>query len=101
MKKTEKVIESHGEISVGPERGAEVQMVDQQFHKFETEPAVVSVELGVTLNLGNFESCRITVGLKAPCYVEQVDDAYKTALAWVSECLAEQASEIRNKRGGF
>ena len=40
-----------------------------EVRKFETDPAYVRVNAGVTKNLGNYESLRVDVSLTVPCYV--------------------------------
>jgi len=60
----------------------------------------VSVERGVTLNLGDYESMRFSVGLTMPCRaeVQAIQRAYDVALAWVDARVneeVEKASEIR------
>ena len=47
--------------------------------KFETEPAVAECALGLTINLGNYESLRIDVGAKIPCYKEELVQAHQEA----------------------
>jgi hypothetical protein len=66
---------------------------------FATEPAVISLEYGLTLNMGNFESCRLSVGIRLPCYKEQVDSAYEAATAWVEERVQAQVRDIRTSTG--
>lgn len=66
-------------------------------HRFATEPAKVEVSLGLTLNLGNFESARISVGVTVPCYKEETDAAYEWAKNWVSERTRREVESIRNK----
>lgn len=63
--------------------------------RFVTEPARVSVEMGMTVNLGNYESARITVALSVPCYYEERDQAYEYAKRWVEKRTVEEAKEAR------
>lgn len=42
--------------------------------KFETDPAYVRVNAGVTKNIGDYESLRVDVSVSVPCYKEEVDD---------------------------
>lgn len=63
--------------------------------RFVTEPARVSVEMGMTVNLGNYESARITVALVVPCYYEERDAAYDFAKEWVTKRTVEEAKEAR------
>lgn len=50
-----------------------------EVHQFVTEPAKVSYEVGLTMNLGNYESARITVGVTIPCYREELGVAMEFA----------------------
>lgn len=46
-------------------------------------PAVVSVNIGVTRNLGNYESVKFSVQLSLPCDPADVDDTFNEAKWWV------------------
>jgi len=39
---------------------------------FASVPARVTAEVSRTINMGNFESIRIAVGVELPCYLEEV-----------------------------
>ena len=43
------------------------------------QPAHVSATMGLTMNLGDYESAKISVTTTLPCYVEEIDDAYEAA----------------------
>jgi hypothetical protein len=75
------------------EESQDVQQV--QVHRFITEPATVAVSMGLTLNLGRYETARIDVGLKVPCYLEEVDAAYEYARKWVEEKVTAEAEDVR------
>jgi hypothetical protein len=49
---------------------------------------------GNTLNMGDFESIRVDVGVKLPCYLEELPDAYLTAVQFVEEKLAIEVRQI-------
>jgi hypothetical protein len=66
-------------------------------HRFATEPAKIEVSLGLTLNLGNYESARLSVGMTVPCYKEESDDAFNWAKDWISERLKVEVKNIRDK----
>lgn len=69
---------------------------DSQPHVFTTNPAVVKMSLGRTLNAGNYESIRVDVGIELPCYTEEVDAGYKRAKQFCErkmEKLIEELSE--------
>jgi hypothetical protein len=65
----------------------------------ETIPlAEVSYGCKMTLNLGNFESVSVNVSTKLPSSVEELDDAYATAKAFVDKKLNAEVSGIRAYR---
>jgi 3-deoxy-D-arabino-heptulosonate 7-phosphate (DAHP) synthase len=66
-----------------------------EVHQFAVEPASVKVEMGMTINLGNYESAKITVALIQPCYSEEKDAAYDYAKRWVEERTLKEAEEAR------
>lgn len=66
--------------------------------KFQTEPAYVSVRAGLTLNRGNYESLRLDIGVKIPCYVEEISEIEKQASDWVDVRMSEKLDEINAKR---
>jgi len=69
-----------------------------EVRRFLTEPAKVSFEAGLTLNIGNYESARVAVCVVLPCYTEEVDDAYQYAKDWVSDRLGKEVIEARNSK---
>lgn len=66
-------------------------------HRFVTTPAVVDVNMGLTVNLGNYESARISVSIKVPCYKEEADAAFVWARGWVSDRLSAEVKSIRDR----
>ena len=58
--------------------------------KFETDPAYVRVNAGVTKNLGDYESLRVDVSISAPCYKEEVEDVIPIVGDIVSDHLDKQ-----------
>lgn len=64
--------------------------------------AYPSIRLGQTLNLGNYNSLRIEVGLSVPCTMEDLDATYDYAFGWVDErfsTLLDQARESYPQAG--
>jgi hypothetical protein len=68
---------------------------------FLTEPAKVHVSKGLTLNLGNFESARIDVSVAVPCYLEELDAAYRFADNWVETRLEVERNSVRKNKPGI
>ena len=67
-----------------------------EVRKFETEPAYVRVNAGVTKNLGNYESLRVDVAITVPCYVEEIGEVQTRVADMVAERLD---TEIENYMG--
>lgn len=63
--------------------------------KFETEPAEVEAKLGMTVNLGNYESLRVDVGVKIPCYKEEIANAHILAFQIVEKELFNKVKEVK------
>lgn len=62
---------------------------------FVTNPAEVFYEAGATINLGNYESARVTVGIRVPCYREEIPTAFEAAKDWVEKKLEVEVNDIR------
>lgn len=66
--------------------------------EFVTEPAIVTVEYGVTINLGNYESARVHHGIKVPCYTEEIGMASKWAEEWVKEKVKQEIASVKGNK---
>ena len=62
---------------------------------FKTEPAKVTMQKGLTINLGNYESARFTVGVELPCYVEEVQGLLADLNKLVEERVKQEVLDIR------
>jgi hypothetical protein len=69
-----------------------------EIHSFVTAPATVGVEMGLTINIGNFESCRVSVSVSAPCYKEEVDAAYEWAKDFVEARVKAEAADVNSQK---
>jgi len=65
--------------------------------EFKTTPAKVLVDLSRTINTGNYNSLKISIGISLPCYVEMIDEGYKVALDFVTEKLDNELVKIANR----
>jgi len=61
----------------------------------DDNPAIATVKMGVTLNMDNFESLRVDVGLSLPCDPENVEDAYEQVYDAVKDKLVEKAQRFK------
>ena len=68
--------------------------------KFVTTPAEVSIGYALTMNLGDFESAKISVTLRVPCYAEEVDEAFEYAQGWVEARVQKERELIRRHQRG-
>lgn len=66
--------------------------------EFSVEPAKVVLEKGLTINLGNYESARITLAITVPCYFEELAEAYDFANDFVLKRLEAEKTDIRESR---
>lgn len=64
-------------------------------------PAYVNVSMGLTRNIGNYESVRIHVGVTLPCAPDAkvVEETYKEAKAWVDTKVSEVNQEVTEELG--
>lgn len=67
-----------------------------EVQKFETDPAYVRINAGVTRSIGDYESLRVDVAISVPCYKEEMDDILDTVGEMVQERLE---SEVDNYLG--
>jgi hypothetical protein len=68
-------------------------------NKFVTTPASVSVNLGTTINLGDFQSARVGVTVTVPCYVEELEGAYEFAKEFAEAKIEQEVAEVQGEEG--
>jgi len=62
---------------------------------FATTPAEVETKLGLTINLGNYESLRVDSGVRIPCYKEEVPEAQEFAFKLAEKLLFDKVREVK------
>ena len=60
--------------------------------------ATVSYELGRTINLGDFENVKISIGIDIRTDVDELDADYKRAVKWVGNKLKEEEEKWKVKK---
>lgn len=60
--------------------------------------AEIGAEARMTINLGDFESVQVGVSVRLPAYVEELEEAYKAAKAFVDMKLNKEVQDIREYR---
>ena len=69
-----------------------------EIQNFQTDKvAYVEAAAGATINMGNYNGIRLDVSLKLPCYVEQIEEAYKFASKFVNEKIIEERNKLVKK----
>ena len=61
---------------------------------FRTTPAEVSHDAEMVVNMGNYETIRLRIGVKLPAYVEEIDSAYLAAKKFVDSRLNSEIAQI-------
>lgn len=82
--------------------GDDVDGTQQEEFPIQTDPidgppAEVNIQFGLTINLGNYESARVDVGIRYPCDREKIAEAYKSAKEWCEKQIMEEVREIRSR----
>lgn len=69
-------------------------------YEMENSKAKVSVTLGYTLNLGNFQSLRVDLGIEdSEREGENINDAFNRVYSFVEEKLTEKVKEASAEIG--
>lgn len=66
-----------------------------EVRRFDTAPAIVRRGYGLTINLGNYESARVSVEVSVPCYVQDLALADEYASAFCEKRIKEEVKSIR------
>lgn len=56
----------------------------------------VSFDAGQTINLGDFNSLRVQVGIRVPCDKATLEETYEWATDWVSEKIKKIVTEAKS-----
>jgi hypothetical protein len=91
------VLVTRQHVDHGVAKGAPETILDETVavHRFVTQPATVSAEVGLTINIGNYESVRVHIGVSVPCYKEEVEGAYLWAKEFVESRVKADAADVR------
>lgn len=66
----------------------------------KTDGTRVTLSMGHTKNIGNFESVKVEVGVTIPCTMQGMDKAYKIANNWCDLKLTELINEVEEALDG-
>lgn len=65
---------------------------------FLSEPAYVTAKAKRTVNLGDYESMSIEVGVTYPCYPEEVDEGMEWVSAKIGSFLMNEVDEVKQAK---
>lgn len=68
--------------------------------KFATAPAAVSVGMGMTINLKDYESSKIDVHVTLPCHLEELQDAYLAGYQFCADRVEKNVKDIEAYKAG-
>jgi len=57
--------------------------------------ASVTLGGGMTINLGNYQSAKVSVYLTLPSHVDSIDETYEKAKEWVSEKIKDAVTDAQ------
>lgn len=82
------------------EEDSETFFVEEPFAVYDCDqpPAQVHVTYGLTINLRNFESARVDVGITVPCRPDEAAQTLKKAQEWVGERVKNEARRVKPRR---
>jgi hypothetical protein len=93
-KKAKKVKEGRAAVrSRSTKAGGAVESTEE-ITLFPDEPCYVSIRRSKTLNLGNYESERIEVGLSVPCQPEKINEVAESVKRWINIQLVRLAGQV-------
>lgn len=55
--------------------------------------------IGLTINLGNYSSAKVDVGLEIPANSEDLDTSYERAVEYCNEKLMSEVSSLQTLKG--
>ena len=89
-----------GQVSTKFPDGHE-NIVQQQFPSVDGALAEIGYELGHTMNLGNFESLKMTVSIRLPALptVTSLNLVFGEAKEWVEDKLSQVVAEANQQKG--
>jgi len=100
--KSHKITRSSRTRSVKARRGSATETVNGKETKrhlpkktFKEEPALVNYRNGATLNLGNYQSARVDIGITMPCSPKKVNATLNKLIKDVDERVAELAENYK------
>lgn len=67
-----------------------------EIRPFLTDTASMSMSLGRTKNIGNYENVKVSVMVTAPCYKEEMIQVFKQVEALTKKLINEQLEKLED-----
>lgn len=62
--------------------------------------AVVKYSAGMKINIGNYQSAHVEVGIELPSEVKDINNTYDEALEWTNDRLLEEVTHLQKLKKG-
>jgi len=89
------VVSGHYAKSGQPVRDLDEECVQLKERHFRVPPAHATVSIGLTHNLGNYESLKANVSVTLPCYTGEIEQALAEAQVLVEEKIGSLSEYAR------
>lgn len=63
--------------------------------------AKVKYGIGMTLNIGNYQSAKVDIGVELPCHVDDLQAKYEEAVDFSNEKLVEEVGTLNQLKKTF
>lgn len=62
----------------------------------EGNPAYLNISAGMTKNLGDFNSARVSISITYPCIPEEIEESYDKLKNWIDARLIKEIAELES-----
>lgn len=91
-----------GKVTKEYKDGSVIEESEELGHvKSSTPMASLHISMGITRNLGNYESVKVSIGITLPCLPtqEDIEDSYTEGKSWVDDKINAINQEITEQIG--
>lgn len=60
----------------------------------EGNPAYLNISAGMTKNLGDFNSARVSISITYPCVPDDIEESYEKLKNWIDSRLIKEIAEL-------
>lgn len=62
----------------------------------EGNPAYLNISAGMTKNLGDFNSARVSISITYPCVPDDIEESYEKLKNWIDARLIKEIAELES-----